>query len=180
MGKLSQYIEQDLLDMYFNYTYNIIPLTYNLYPELLDVMPFLHCEKDDGPTDASDIRLNLSLPLDNGVKIVHLWHLFNPFQTMSYKGAQVLQVSAKLVHKQMWRWHHGKIDVGSFCRQRVRSQDGDDSISAVRRGTRCSGLCISKDLSVRDLCDFRTCASFVNAWLRWSPRGIPNMEAALR
>mmetsp|Transcript_3912 Transcript_3912/g.9094 ORF Transcript_3912/g.9094 Transcript_3912/m.9094 type:complete len:229 (+) Transcript_3912:119-805(+) len=99
---LSEFVEQDLLDIYFNHSYNIIPLTYNLYPELLDFMPFLHHEKDAGSTE---LWPNLTFPLDNSVKVVHLWHLFNPFQTTAYKGAQLLQMNAKLLHKQMWRWY---------------------------------------------------------------------------
>ncbi|CAE7229663.1 GOLS1 [Symbiodinium pilosum] len=98
-GTFSQFVEQDLLDAYFNHTYNIIPLTYNLYPELLDIMPFLHHDDQWEPSS------NWSLPLDHGVKVVHLWHLFNPFQTEAYKGAQYLQMSARLVHKQMWKWY---------------------------------------------------------------------------
>ncbi|CAE6954642.1 cysA [Symbiodinium sp. KB8] len=99
---LSPFVEQDLLDAYFNHSYNIIPLTYNLYPELLDVMPFLHYESDN---EGNDMLQNFSLPMDNGIKIVHLWHLFNPFQTFAYKGAQYLQINAKMVHRQMWRWY---------------------------------------------------------------------------
>eukprot|EP00439_Symbiodinium_sp_Y106_P086502 s2122_g33.t2 len=98
----SQFVEQDLLDAYFNHSYNIIPLTYNLYPELLDVMPFLHFESD---SEANDMLPNFSFPMDNGIKIVHLWHLFNPFQTFAYAGAQYLQINAKMVHRQMWRWY---------------------------------------------------------------------------
>ncbi|CAJ1446619.1 unnamed protein product, partial [Effrenium voratum] len=90
----SDFIEQDLLDAYFNHSYNIIPLTYNLYPELLDLMPFLISEDEDAQP-----------PLVTGIKVVHFWHLFNPFQTTNYEGAQYLQLNAKLVHPQMHRWY---------------------------------------------------------------------------
>ena len=96
------FLEQDVLNAFFHQTYNILPLTYNLYPELLDFMPFLHNTQDEGVN--SSMWPTLALPLDNGIKVVHLWHLFNPFQIIKHQGAHSLQVNAKRVHKQMWRW----------------------------------------------------------------------------
>ena len=96
------FLEQDVLNAFFHQTYNILPLTYNLYPELLDFMPFLHNRQDEGVN--SSMWPTLALPLDNGIKVVHLWHLFNPFQIIKHQGAHSLQVNAKRVHKQMWRW----------------------------------------------------------------------------
>jgi len=97
------FLEQDVLNAFFHQTYNILPLTYNLYPELLDFMPFLHNTQDEGVN--SSMWPTLALPLDNGIKVVHLWHLFNPFQIIKHQGAHSLQVNAKRVHKQMWRWY---------------------------------------------------------------------------
>ena len=96
LENVSQFAEQDLLDAYFNHSYNIIPLTYNLYPELLDLMPFLHPQNAAGSCE---------LPVDNGIKVVHFWHLFNPFQISTYMGAHYLQLNAKLVHLQIQRWY---------------------------------------------------------------------------
>lgn len=100
--KKSYFLEQDVLNAFFSQTYNILPMTYNLYPELLDLMPFLHVVQDSG-TNAS-MWPSLELPMDNSIKVVHFWHLFNPFQITKYKGAHNLQVNAKRTHKQMWRW----------------------------------------------------------------------------
>jgi len=101
--KKSYFLEQDVLNAFFSQTYNILPMTYNLYPELLDLMPFLHVVQDSG-TNAS-MWPSLELPMDNSIKVVHFWHLFNPFQITKYKGAHNLQVNAKRTHKQMWRWY---------------------------------------------------------------------------
>jgi len=96
-------VDKDVLNAFFSQTYNILPMTYNLYPELLDMMPFLHVVQDSG-TNAS-MWPSLELPMDNSIKVVHFWHLFNPFQITKYKGAHNLQVNAKRTHKQVWRWY---------------------------------------------------------------------------
>ncbi|CAK9077415.1 unnamed protein product [Durusdinium trenchii] len=102
-NKKLHFIEQDLLNAFFNHNYNILPMTYNLYPELLDLLPFLHVSQDSGVN--SSMWPSMELPLDNSIKVVHFWHLFNPFQITKYKGAHNLQVNAKRIHKQMWRWY---------------------------------------------------------------------------
>merc|ERR1712083_808291 len=74
-----RFIEQDVLDMHWladgRMRYNVLPLTYNLYPELLDTLPFLAPEQDS--QDPSNTT-RVTFPLDHGVKLVHLWHWYNP------------------------------------------------------------------------------------------------------
>eukprot|EP00931_Biecheleriopsis_adriatica_P005186 TRINITY_DN106721_c0_g1_i1.p1 TRINITY_DN106721_c0_g1~~TRINITY_DN106721_c0_g1_i1.p1 ORF type:complete len:510 (+),score=117.12 TRINITY_DN106721_c0_g1_i1:40-1569(+) len=98
-----EFIEQELMDEYFNHTYNVIPLTYNLYPELLDIMPFLHYQSDYSTN--SSLWPPLALPLDHGIKVIHLWHLFNPALSTKNKELNYLQIHAKIVYRQMWRWY---------------------------------------------------------------------------
>ena len=59
---------------------------------------------------------SMELPLDNSIKVVHFWHLFNPFQITKYKGAHNLQVNAKRIHKQMWRWSRTQLLSVGTCR----------------------------------------------------------------
>eukprot|EP00930_Biecheleria_cincta_P058729 TRINITY_DN44524_c0_g1_i1.p1 TRINITY_DN44524_c0_g1~~TRINITY_DN44524_c0_g1_i1.p1 ORF type:complete len:517 (-),score=63.21 TRINITY_DN44524_c0_g1_i1:176-1726(-) len=100
---LLMFIEQELLDVHYNYRYHVIPLSYNLYPELLDIMPFLHHSRDH--IQNSSVSDPLRLPLDSSIKVVHMWHLYNPAMTNDNEQLNVLQLHAKLVYKQMWRWY---------------------------------------------------------------------------
>ena len=59
LENVSQFAEQDLLDAYFNHSYNII-LNLQLVPTTIG--SYAACE----------------LPLDS-IKVVHFWHLFSPF-----------------------------------------------------------------------------------------------------
>merc|ERR1712007_30110 len=40
-----------------------------------------------------------------GVKLVHLWHWYNPMLMTWQSARQALQTHAKVKHKQMWVWY---------------------------------------------------------------------------
>lgn len=112
------FMEQDVLDRYWRTAdrrgvrYHVLPMTYNVYPELLDTLPFLAPVADVRGADASEGGTADALgagagavPMDHGVKLVHLWHWYNPVQAMLDHAKNVLQVHAKTKHPQMWRWY---------------------------------------------------------------------------
>eukprot|EP00927_Polykrikos_kofoidii_P032179 TRINITY_DN27489_c0_g1_i2.p1 TRINITY_DN27489_c0_g1~~TRINITY_DN27489_c0_g1_i2.p1 ORF type:complete len:419 (-),score=47.85 TRINITY_DN27489_c0_g1_i2:63-1319(-) len=97
-----RFIEQDLLDMHWfdgsRPKYHVLPLVYNLYPELLDTLPFL--DSGNGTQGTS-----MKFPLDHGVKVVHLWHWYNPMLVRTHNEKQILQNNAKLKHPVIWSWY---------------------------------------------------------------------------
>jgi len=99
----SEFFEQDMLDLHWARTrpgvpFNMLPLTYNLDPRMLDVMPFL------SPHDISE-KLHADFPLDHGVKAVHLWNWYNPMLATTGSARQSLQLSARLKHRVLWHWY---------------------------------------------------------------------------
>eukprot|EP00449_Zooxanthella_nutricula_P063996 CAMPEP_0198581908 /NCGR_PEP_ID=MMETSP1462-20131121/124852_1 /TAXON_ID=1333877 /ORGANISM="Brandtodinium nutriculum, Strain RCC3387" /LENGTH=83 /DNA_ID=CAMNT_0044313297 /DNA_START=25 /DNA_END=273 /DNA_ORIENTATION=+ len=76
----------------------MLPLTYNLNPSLLDTLPFLY-PRDDGED------FSASFPMDHGVKVVHLWHWYNPILAASGSARQAMQLNARLKHRVLWNWY---------------------------------------------------------------------------
>jgi len=100
-----RFIEQDILDKHWfqegKMRYHVLPLTYNLYPELLDTLPFLAPAVDPPEGEKNRARF----PLDHGVKLVHLWHWYNPLHALLDMAKGHLQNHAKIKHPQMWHWY---------------------------------------------------------------------------
>merc|ERR1712147_217895 len=97
-------IEQDLLSLHWlidgHPTYHILPLSYNLYPELLDTFPFLSPITNPASlTDSSPMRR----ASQTGIKVVHLWHWYNPILALGTRAH--LQAHAKTRHPLMWQWY---------------------------------------------------------------------------
>jgi len=95
------FIEQDLLDMHWQTEdggtkYTVLPFIYNLYPNMLDTLPFLAPESGASSS---------SFPLDHGVKVVHFWHWYNPMLATVASARQAMQLNARLKHKHLWYWY---------------------------------------------------------------------------
>lgn len=92
------FAEQQLLSKYWfkdgRPTYYILPLTYNLYPELLDTFPYLRKRIDSKRKDRDTSGTT--------VKVVHFWDWFNPILGGARKN---MQIEAKLKSKHMWEWY---------------------------------------------------------------------------
>lgn len=93
--------DQDLLTQHWmqdgRLNFHVLPLSYNLFPELLDNLPFLSPRSPGKNLDGS-----LVLP-NRGVKVVHLRDWFNPIRATG--SVLSLQVAARRAHPQLWEWY---------------------------------------------------------------------------
>lgn len=118
-----RFVEQDLLSMHWlkdgRPLYNVLPLTYNLYPELLDTFPFLDLRtgaETSGPPEAQASVQGL------GVKVVHLWHWYNP--VLGVKSKLYMQIHAKTRHPLMWQWYEKWWELHQTGFKRIVTEDG--------------------------------------------------------
>lgn len=111
--EILRFIEQDLLDMYWfvdgRPRYYILPMSYNLYPELLDIFPWLHRPPKQSPAGGAAPGEEGPGPgPEPGVRIVHFWEWYNPMIGAKHgpQSAQHhLQMQARTKHKLMWDWY---------------------------------------------------------------------------
>ena len=90
----NEFFDQEVLAGYWRSKgthVNILPLTYNTVPEMLDTVGFLTPEEGSGMKGTV------------GTKIVHFWHLYNPL--LPDRRNADFQVAARLRHKILWQWY---------------------------------------------------------------------------
>ena len=87
------YFDQEFLAAYWRMKgvhVNVLPLTYNTLPELLDTVGFLTPEEGVAAT--------------SGTKIVHFWHQYNPLFPDGGENTEV-QVVARLKNRILGEWY---------------------------------------------------------------------------
>mmetsp|Transcript_67789 Transcript_67789/g.180219 ORF Transcript_67789/g.180219 Transcript_67789/m.180219 type:complete len:369 (+) Transcript_67789:142-1248(+) len=118
-----RFVEQDLLSMHWlkdgRPTYNVLPLTYNLYPELLDTFPFLDLRASAAASSAPEAKASTE---GIGVKVVHFWHWYNPVLGIGSK--LYMQINAKQRHPLMAQWYERWWALHQAGFQRIVTEDG--------------------------------------------------------